>query len=276
MSESKFSKIYSDLFYQGDEVRPRGQLVKEIENYGYTLGPYERFPSFLSRRLSVKYIKKEFLWYLKGDRFDTSICEHAKIWRDVVNKDGSINSNYGQYIFAGEDNQFDNVVRTLSKDKDSRRASISILSKDHLLSDTNDVPCTYSLNFRIRKNRLNMSVMMRSQDAVFGMGNDAPCFSFIHEMMFVVLKDTYPDLEYGNYFHHADSFHVYERHFELLQRIVLDGDPFVPVECPKISGIEEVNFLRKYASFTDEERKMVPKDLFKEEYEFTKWLLEIA
>jgi thymidylate synthase len=267
MSETAFAKIYDDVGLNGQLVRPRGQLVKELENYSYTLKPYERFPSFLSRKLSLKYIRREFLWYLKGDRFDTSICDHAKIWRDVVNSDGSINSNYGQYIF-GEMNQFDNVVKLLSNDKDSRRASISILSKDHLLSDTNDVPCTYSINFRIRANALNMSVMMRSQDAVFGMGNDAPCFSFIHEMMFNVLKEVHPDLRYGNYFHHSDSFHVYERHFELVQKII-DGDPYEPVDCPKISGAKEVAFLRQYAVLDATDRREIP-----DEYKFTKWLTD--
>ena len=270
MSESKFAKIYEDLYYKGEQVRPRGQLVREIENYSYTLGPYERFANFRSRKLNLKYIKREFMWYLKGDRFDTSICEHAKIWKDIVNKDGSINSNYGQYIFAGTgvfDNQFEQVIHFLRADKDSRRASMMILSKEHIMSDTNDVPCTYALNFRIRNNRLNMSVLMRSQDAVFGLGNDAPCFSFIQEMVYVMLKETYPDLECGNYFHHADSFHVYERHFELLQKIV-DGDPYEPINCPRILNPEEVFFLRYPEKFgRGRDYQPVPA-----EFKFTKWL----
>lgn len=269
MSAEKFKDIYYDLGSKGVMVRPRGQLVREIENYSYTLGPYERFPNFASRKLSIKYIKKEFLWYLKGDRFDTSICEHAKIWRDVVNTDGSINSNYGQYIF-GDIGLFDKCVELLLVDKDTRRASITILSKDHLLSDTNDVPCTYSINFRIRNDVLNMSVHMRSQDAIFGMGNDSPAFSFIHEMMFVIMKSYYPNLQYGNYFHIADSFHVYERHFDLLQKI-LDGDRFEPVECPKISGPEEVDFLRRPERY-GRDKSYIP---VPEEFKFTKWLTEI-
>lgn len=267
MSAEVFNQMLVDVAEKGKTTKPRDQLVKEIQNYSYTLQPYERFQSFKSRKLNIKYIKKEFLWYLKGDRFDTSICEHAKIWRDVVNKDGSINSNYGQYVF-GDINQFDTVVETLKKDKDSRRASISILSKDHLQSDTNDVPCTYSMNFRIRENFLNMTVHMRSQDAVYGVGNDAPAFSFIHEMMFNTLKEAYPELKYGEYFHIADSFHVYERHFELLEKVCY-GDPYEPVDCPRISGPEEVTFLRQVAPLDPKDRREIP-----EGFKFAKWLME--
>lgn len=241
--ELVFRKIYEDLKQKGKEVSPRGQLVKEIENYSYCLPPFVRFQNFKCRKLNVDYIKSEVLWYLKGDRFDSSIAEKAKLWSQIINNDGSINSNYGQYIF-GKMNQFDNIVKILTEDKDSRRASITILNSDHLFSETKDVPCTYALNFRIRENFLNMTVHMRSQDAVFGMANDAPAFSIIHEMLFNSLKVVHSDLEYGTYTHFADSFHVYERHFGMLDQIV-NNDIYEAVECPKISGAEEVEFLRK-------------------------------
>ena len=257
-----FIKIYNDVYF-GHYVKPRGELIVELENYSYELKPYVRFQNFESRKLNVDYIKTEFLWYLKGDRFDSSICDHAKIWKSVINKDGSINSNYGQYIF-GKSNQFDTVVNLLKNDKDSRRASIMILNNDHLKSDTNDVPCTYSINFRIRNNKLNMSVHMRSQDAIYGMGNDAPAFSFIHEMMLNALRRYYPDLEHGNYFHSADSFHVYERHFQMLDKLRSNNDYYEIVNCPKISGPDEVDYLRSLST----QISRPPSG-----FQFTNWLL---
>jgi thymidylate synthase len=261
ISEQVFRNIYADVDDMGKYVRPRGQLVLEVENYNYVLPAYTRFASFESRNLNLDYIKREFLWYLKGDRFDLSILKHAKMWQGLVNADGGINSNYGQYVF-GTLNQFDNAVQTLVGDPDSRRASIVILHSEHVMSDTKDVPCTYSLNFRIRNGYLNMTVRMRSQDAVWGMGNDAPAFSFIHEMAFNSLKRTYPELLLGQYYHSADSFHVYERHFKLLKEIVDGWDSYRPVYCPRIYGPDEVDFLRKL-DFSD-----IP-----EHYEFTRWLV---
>jgi len=258
--EESFRKIYKDVKHTGIEVAPRGSKCLEICNYNYTLPPYVRFASFESRKLSLSYIKKEFIWYLRGDKYDTSICQHASLWKTLINRDGSINSNYGQYIF-GTMNQFDNVVGILSEDKDSRRASIMILGAHHLLTKTKDYPCTYCINFRIRNNKLDMTVRMRSQDAIYGMGNDAPTFSFIHEMMYVTLKVLYPDLEYGNYNHSADSFHVYEKHYEMLIHLSVMNDKYIQVDCPKINDIYEIQMLRSC------DYSNIPED-----FKFTKWL----
>lgn len=264
-SELEFGSIFRRLKRDGKYTSPRNMLVLEAENFTYSLSPGVRFPSFKCRNLKIDYVKREILWYLVGNKFDTSICEHAKMWRSLVNDDGSINSNYGQYIF-GDQNQFDNVVNSLKTDRDSRRASIVILNNDHLVMKTNDVPCTYSLNFRIRDNKLNMSVNMRSQDAIFGMGNDAPAFSVVHEMVLNALRETYSDLEYGVYHHKADSYHVYERHFDMFDKIC-SGDQFEHVDCPFISGSDEVKFLR---SLKNDVKQAVP-DRFK----FVQWLLAV-
>jgi thymidylate synthase len=256
---ASFRKIYNDIKILGREVRPRKLLILEIENYTYELQPFVRFQNFQSRKLNIQYIKDEFLWYVKGDKYDSSIANKAKMWQSIINSDGSINSNYGQYIFAGS-KQFDNVVKILASDKDSRRASLVILGDDHLLSETKDMPCTYALNFRIRDNKLNMSVHMRSQDAIYGMGNDVPAFSFIHEMMLNALRRYYQTLEYGMYHHIADSFHVYEKHFLMLDKLC-HNDKYVNIECPMMSGPDEVDFIRAL------DFSRIPK-----EFKFTRWL----
>lgn len=261
LSEQTFFRVYLDLMTFGRELAPRGLKIIEITNYEYTLLPYVRFANFDVRKLNVDYIKNEFLWYLKGDRYDDSITKYAKMWNEVKNPDGSINSNYGQYIFGGE-NQFNRVFLELCNDKDSRRASIIILKNDHFNSIT-DVPCTYSINFRIRDDKLEMTVRMRSQDAVYGMCSDVPIFSFIHEMMFCKLKNYYPDLQYGNYMHSADSFHAYEKHFKMIEAIINNESTFNDVNCPAVSCADEVDFIRKLESSN------VP-----DNFKFCNWLYE--
>ena len=260
--KTTFKNIYKELLTRGTLVHPRTLKVLEIENFNYVLPPYYRFINFAARKLNLNYIKREFQWYLRGDAHDLSITKHAKLWGDLVTKSGEINSNYGQYIF-GQNNQFDYVVKTLQADQDSRRASIVILSRGHVLSGDKDLPCTYSMNFRIRKNKLNMTVRMRSQDAIYGMGSDVPCFSFIHEMVLSELQSIYPKLRYGDYYHSADSFHVYERHFEMVKQIT-KSDSFKPIHCPKIGGKAEVDFLRAGKFQT------IPP-----QFAFTRWLTQI-
>ena len=263
MTEEKiFRDIAINLNANGKISSPRGLLIKELENFSCIFPPYSRFANFKDRKMKLNYIKKEFLWYLKGDRYDISITNHAKIWKDIIQSDGGINSNYGQYIFFGKNNQFVKVIETLTNDKDSRRASIMILSSSHLLYSTNDIPCTYGMNFRIRENKLNMSVHMRSQDAIFGFGSDIPSFSFIQEMVYCSLKEIYPELQMGNFHHSVDSFHIYEKHFEMLEKIA-NGSSYQYIFCPKMYRKEEVDFLRN-GDFSD-----IP-----ENFEFSKWLIK--
>jgi len=311
MTANAFREVFQRLKDEGKHCSPRGQLVIEAENFTYELPPYVKFPNFIARKYSELYIRNELLWYLRASKLDKTIFKHAKMWTDLVNLDGSINSNYGQYIFGSIENrngytadwpnQFDTVIKTLSSDKDSRRASIVILQPYHLLMTTNDVPCTYSINFRIRDNQLNMSVHMRSQDAMFGMGNDAPAFSMFQEMVYVTLRDTvYPDLLMGSYHHTADSFHVYERHFEMLDKIIT-GDEFKPLPCPKIFSINEVRHLRGTIhlaykdgresityQYVDEANKQLRKSMhlipnftdgleqYRDQFQFSNWLVEGA
>jgi hypothetical protein len=101
---------------------------------------------------------------------------------------------------------------------------------------------------------------MRSQDGIFGMGNDAPAFSFLQEMVLNALREFYPGLVYGSYVHFADSFHVYEKHFEMLEKMTGD-DEYITIDCPPISGPDEVRFLRRLQF-----------DIIPAEYLFTKWL----
>lgn len=222
----EFYEILSYLRKNGKEVSPRGLKCKEIVGYNYVLQPRTRFMNFTQRKLNLDYIKQEFLWYLRGNRKDISIKHVAKMWDGIINPDGSINSNYGYYIFNEDSgiSNFDRTALNLTRDADTRRAVICILDNEHLQSETKDYPCTCYINFLIRNNKLVMIVRMRSQDAIYGMGNDAPCFSFVHELMYVNLKCLAPklfaDLELGLYIHSADSFHIYEKHYNMLEDII--------------------------------------------------------
>lgn len=277
-AEQAFRKIYSDVA-EGALVKPRGELVKELEDYSYVLPPYARFANFNARNLKLDYVRKELLWYLRANPFDNSIVDAASLWQELPNRDSSINSNYGAHVFGklyktaesvvpvmrfssdwrddfhndqsiaiGEPlsdlSQLEYIVQTLVNDRDSRRASAVILNRKHLLSPaTKDYPCTYALNFRIRDNELKMSVHMRSQDGVFGLGNDAPAFSLIQEIVYVLVRDAaYPDLKMGSYHHIADSFHIYERHFAMVDAINR-ANPFTEIDVPRIKNAREVAWL---------------------------------
>lgn len=258
----RFLSVYRDLKKKGKINAPRGQKVLEIQDYMLTMGPRDRFTSYKARNFSLDYARYEMLWYLTGDPFNDMIMKSASMWETLRQPEGFWYSNYGQYWF-GSQRGFDWVVDQLIKDKDSRQAVIPMLNPIHLFLGNKDVVCTESISFRIRENKLYMSVNMRSQDAMWGFTNDTFCFSILHEMVYIVLRDLmYPDLVMGSYTHKADSFHVYERHFDMLDKIISDGaDGYYEIDCPEIYDRREVMNLIDYDRSDS-----------REEHLFTEWL----
>jgi thymidylate synthase len=272
-----FYNILQEVDDLGEEVVSRGLKTREIFGYNYKLPPRVRFMCFDARKLKMDYVKQEFLWYLVGEPTDHSICKVASMWDGLINDDKSINSNYGAYIFNPHGghkgiSNFDRAAQTLKDDPQSRRAVMMILNSSHLNSKTKDYPCTVYINFLIRENQLHIFVRMRSQDAIFGMGNDAPFFSFVHELMFWTLKPEMPDLQLGFYYHSADSFHIYERHYDMVNKIL--ENPVVTVDhhdaCPPMTFMTPVYI------------GMLRRDLLSKNHNldaarndpFVKWLLE--
>lgn len=207
------------LLHAAPTSSPHGVLTKELINQHYTVLPGSELITHIDRKLSLPYVKRELMWYLTARRYDTSIVSYASIWQDCIAHDGGINSNYGQYLFGGGLG-LDRCIKELKRDRDSRRAIAMILGQHHLHWAGTDQPCTVSLQFLIRpdffgRDKLTCIVTMRSQDAIFGLGNDTPAF-----MMFAKLVAACVGVEVGELCVNVGSLHVYERHFKMLQRIV--------------------------------------------------------
>jgi thymidylate synthase len=115
---------------------------------------------------------------------------------------GYVNSNYGWQWSRGK--QLDYIIEELKSNLQSRRASISIYDAKDRYNFENDTPCTYAINFYILNNKLNMSVMMRSNDLWYGFCNDQYCFSKLQEMISNELK-----LKVGTYYHFVNNIHIY-------------------------------------------------------------------
>jgi thymidylate synthase len=86
-----------------------------------------------------------------------------------------------------------------------------------------DFMCTISNQFLIRDNTLWSIYNIRSNDAVFGFFNDFYWACYVYKQLYQTLALTYPELKYGPMIWFAGSFHIYERHFNLLREIVEKG-----------------------------------------------------
>jgi thymidylate synthase len=76
----------------------------------------------------------------------------------------------------------------------------------------NDTPCTYAVNFAIYNDKLNMSVMMRSNDLWFGFCNDQYCFSLLQKYVAESVN-----IDIGTYFHFVNNIHLYNRNLNAKQ-----------------------------------------------------------
>lgn len=233
----------------GPAIESRGMPVRNVPNMAIVFNAVESMlTDFVHRNLNVNYCKREWLWYLGADPKDASIQEHAKMWAKLQQPDGTFFSNYGQYMFARGDtegglSQFEYVIQQLKKDPNSRRASMVLLQRQHLFDENADTVCTYAINFSIHHGYLDMTVMMRSNDVVFGFTNDAFCFWQLQQFVYAVLSKTMPALKLGQYTHITNSMHVYERHFDMLKKILADGSRKV-VKVPQPTGEEAIELFK--------------------------------
>jgi thymidylate synthase len=225
------------------EISIRGMVVKESLNFSFSVNSLYPLTSFRSRGLNLDYAKKEVLWYIRGDRFDLSICEVAGAWNDIIQDDGGINSNYGQTIFTGPCH-YDWVVEELTRDKYSRRAVMVLGEPDKLKSSNTDHRCTMYIVYHIRNNELIQTVHMRSNDAIYGVTNDIFFFGLLHQFVWSDLVNVYPELTIGKYNHIVNSMHVYQHHFYMVDNI-LDKEDWYVLPMPTVTpGGEDLRTLR--------------------------------
>lgn len=170
-----------------------------------------------------EYIEKEIKWYnsmlLNINNMDGEI---PKIWKQVSDENGNVNSNYGWCIYSQDNyNQFNNAKNHLINEKNSRRAILIYTRPSmHLEYNKNgmdDFICTNTVQFLIRENYLIGIVSMRSNDAIFGYKNDYAWQKHVYNLMHFNLKSEYPWLLKKDLIWQANSFHIYEKHFELIK-----------------------------------------------------------
>ena len=165
--------------------------------------------------LNDSYIKAEIEWYESCSRNVNDLFEiygkEVAIWKQIADKDGNINSNYGWSIWS-EDNgfQYEMVKTELSVNPSSRRGTMIYtrpsMHHDAFENGRNDFKCTNAVNYFIRDGKLHSVVQMRSNDVVFGYKNDCAFQKFVLAKLARELG-----VNQGNIIWNAASLHVYPR-----------------------------------------------------------------
>ena len=187
--------------------------TKALFNVGFYIeNPLDNAIENKERKWNPVYAEAEWQWYLSGDRNIAKLAELygkvPEIWKRMAFPNGNVNSNYGWQWRRND--QIDYVVNLLRNEPETRQATISIYDGKEHDTFAFDTPCTYAVQFTIVNNRLDMCVVMRSNDLWYGFCNDQYCFSRMQEMVCNELNTEIPaDIELGTYYHFAHNMHLY-------------------------------------------------------------------
>ena len=246
-----FLKIAEKLMTVPDaDASPRGYNTREILNVTLQIkNPYARLVTNHHRKISLKYLVGEWLWYERGSDCIEEISYYSKFWNKISDDQKTANSCYGKKLFSVasgcKESQWDRAKNMLQLDSDSRRAVLLICEREDIKLSSKDVPCTMYLQFLIRGNALHLIASMRSNDLILGFTYDVPSFTMFQERMLLELQVTYPDLRMGTYTHHVGSMHVYEKHYLLLSQILKDKHNNLPLKIPRMRNIREIPLLQE-------------------------------
>lgn len=286
---STFDDLMFNLLFEFDYpdfiCSPRGMEIKEILVPRLVLtNPRARLLNYKARNVNYGFGVGEFLWYLRGSDSLEEMTYYNKRMPSFSDDGKYLNSAYGYIIFgmgskiSKEDkpnaemgiDQWGILKCTLIDDKDSRRAILQIHHPAHQFHasvyGSKDVPCTLSLQFFIRDDELHMHVNMRSNDVHWGLTYDLFSFTLLQEIMYLELKEHYPELKLGRYIHTAGSLHIYEKHYEMTEKMTREyTDSMKKNESPSAlnRGMDplDLDVLRKIEPFEEDLRlgKINPK-----------------
>ena len=218
-----YPRILTHVLQNGEEVAPRGQATVEVSPFAFELtDPTQCLVLLKARRLNYAFVVAERLSLLTGRADADMLCHYISGLRNFLNEEGCFDGAYGPRVRP----QLDFVFEELTRDPDSRRGVVSIYSSvdQH---ESVDVPCTLTLQFLIRRGRLDLIVNMRSSDLFLGLPYDVSQFAFVQQVVAGWLS-----LAPGRYVHWTGSAHIYDRDLPKVREIVRSPDECVVCDLP--------------------------------------------
>jgi len=226
MKVADIRKLFAEKYLSQDfEIDKTGVKTVEI-----ICAQFEVDENYIFGKPNPDYIKRELKWYESQSLNINDMEDPPKIWKQVADIDGFINSNYGWMVFSKENGyQYNRCLDELKTNQYTRRGTM-IYNRPSIWIDYNknkmsDFICTYAVQFLIRNDILYCNVLMRSNDAIFGFNNDKAWHQYI-------LDKLTNDLNIKNtkMIWNTGSLHIYERHFYLLEHYIKTGETSISLK----------------------------------------------
>lgn len=173
------------------------------------------FPLLTTKKLHLKSIIYELLWFLAGDTNARYLQEHGvRIWNEWADPDGSLGHIYGYQwrswpdYRGGSIDQITQAVNDIVNNPESRRIIVSAWNVGDL-DNMNLPPCHAFFQFYVADGRLSLQLYQRSADCFLGVPFNIASYALLTMMMAQVTG-----LKPGDFIHTLGDTHIYHNHFE--------------------------------------------------------------
>lgn len=191
-----------------------------ISTFGYQMrfDLREGFPLLTTKKLHLKSIIYELLWFLQGDTNVHYLQEHGvRIWNEWAREDGDLGPIYGYQwrswpdYQGGHIDQIQQIIDQLRRDPDSRRMLVSAWNVAQL-DQMALAPCHCLMQFYVAEGRLSLQLYQRSADVFLGVPFNIASYALLLMMIAQVTG-----LEVGDFVHTFGDVHIYRDHLEQVE-----------------------------------------------------------
>lgn len=237
-----------------DKSDRTGTGTRSLFGYQMRFDLQEGFPLVTTKKLHLKSIIYELLWFLKGDTNIKYLKENGvKIWDEWADENGDLGPVYGKQWRSWEGangktiDQVSDLIHQLKTNPDSRRMIISAWNVADL-PEMHLMPCHCLFQFYTtpakgrERRKLSCQLYQRSADVFLGVPFNIASYALLTMMIAQVC-----DMEPGEFVHSFGDVHLYKNHFEQAE-LQLTRTPF-PLPQMKINAEVKDIFNFKYEDF---------------------------
>lgn len=212
-----------------------GTGTKSVFGYQMRFDLQEGFPMVTTKKLHLKSIIHELLWFLKGDTNIEYLQKNGvSIWDAWADKDGNLGPVYGHQWRNWNSEEIDQIkelLKELKTNPNSRRMLVSAWNPSALPDTSKSFsenvannkaalpPCHAFFQFYVADNKLSCQLYQRSADIFLGVPFNIASYALLTLMIAQVCN-----LEAGEFIHTFGDAHIYNNHFEQLE-LQLSRDP---------------------------------------------------
>jgi thymidylate synthase len=215
------------------------------------------FPLVTTKKVHLKSIIYELLWFLKGETNIAYLKEHGvKIWDEWADENGELGPVYGKQwrSWEGRDgkviDQISDLVDQIKKNPDSRRLIVSAWNVADL-PEMALLPCHNMFQFYVADGKLSCQLYQRSADVFLGVPFNIASYALLTIMIAQVC-----DLKPGEFVHTFGDVHIYSNHMDQV-KLQLNRNPF-PLPTMKLNPAVRNIFDFQFEDFTLENYECHP------------------